>query len=174
MSQIAEVPDAADGAPLTIAEYQAIQGAINDGIVNQVCACKVHRTGDKTGVANNTATPIDFDVIDADGDNMFDLADPTKVTIRTAGWYDVSGGLTFESNTGGSTREVQIRLNGATVIQRSTRDPNASGSTHVSVATTDYFNVGDYVELVAFQNSGGARICESHPEYANYFRVVRA
>ena len=82
---------------------------------------------------------------------------PTNViTIRTAGYYLVTGAVTFPQGTG--VRGLAVYANGANA-------PGLGGQQILTVATPEtytvlnlsailYLNASDYVQLAAYQNSG--------------------
>lgn len=78
----------------------------------------------------------------------------SRLTCRIAGLYHIEGALVFTGNATG-VRSAGVRLNGSTPIVWDEMGANAS-SLGQTVSTEYRLAVGDYVELVAFQNSGGA------------------
>lgn len=172
MSQIAQIPDHGDGDEFTQEMWTALEGNINDGIVTQR-ACKLHRTGDKA-IASGASVTIDFDVIDVDTDGMYDAASPTRITFKTAGMFGGVASIQFSGDASGTNREVRITKNGTTDISRNSRGPrDASHSVNVACAFEDYFNVGDYIEVVAAWDATAAGTVNSVTEYGNYVRVSR-
>lgn len=85
------------------------------------------------------------------------VSNTSRLTVPAGegGLYHIGGCAEFVASATGE-RIVDIRLNGATFITRH-RDIASSGSTsHTYNVSTDYQLVaGDFVELTAFQNSGG-------------------
>jgi hypothetical protein len=108
-------------------------------------------------LANATVTSISFegtDILDSNG-----FHDPstnnTRMTIPTGygGKYLIQGTLEFASNTSGG-REVYIRKNGSTNLQAIQTD--AEGSLTMTISGTFELAAADYVEIRAYQSSGGA------------------
>jgi len=108
-------------------------------------------------LANVTVTSISFegtDIVDSNG-----FHDPatnnSRMTIPTgyAGKYLIQGTLEFASNTTGG-REMYIRKNGSTNLQAIQTD--AEGSLTMTISGTYDLAVADYVEIRAYQSSGGA------------------
>lgn len=91
-----------------------------------------------------------------DTDAMHSTSSNTsRLTCVTPGVYDIVGHAEFASNATGA-RVLRVLLNGATPIAVQT-NPALSGNVHrLSVAAQYRLAAGDYVELQAFQNSGGA------------------
>lgn len=102
------------------------------------------------------AVNLAAEYIDTDG--MHSISSNTsRVTIQTAGWYKVWGGVAFNSNTTG-TRGGAIRMNGTTIVE-----PTYCHYAATNFNTTFRLNegwmqcvVGDYFEVQAYQNSGAA------------------
>jgi hypothetical protein len=77
------------------------------------------------------------------------------VPANCDGWYIISGGALFEANATG-VRGLRVRLNGSTYIQEILlNNLGASFGTRVQITTQYYLSAGDYIELQAYQNSGG-------------------
>lgn len=172
MSNIAQLPDHVAGDQYTADMWTAVEGNINDGIVTQR-GTQVHRTGDKT-IAASALVAVDFDVEDRDADGMWDVANPTRLTCQTAGWYHLAGHLSFSADSTGQNREALLQLNGADYIAKSGRNPNGGTSaTNVSVGTVYYLNVGDYVELIGHWDATASGTLNSLAQFGNYFRACR-
>lgn len=108
-------------------------------------------------VANNTLVELTFNAERWDTDAIHSTVTNTgRLTCVTAGFYYINGGVLFAANATGQ-RSVQIRLNGTTNIGGDPRvGAAAAGGTRLAANTVYRLSVGDYVELVVFQNSGGA------------------
>lgn len=172
MSNIAQVPDHFTGDEFTEEMWASIEGNLNDGVVNQRGA-KVHRTGNKAIGASATVT-IDFDVVDVDAESMWDAATPTRLTIKTAGFYMGVGGLEFSADATGTQRLAHIVLNGTTDIGRNSRGPrDGSHAVDVQVTFLRYLSVGDFVELQATWDATAAGNMNSQTEYGNYLSICR-
>ena len=91
-----------------------------------------------------------------DTDAMHSLtSNPSRLTCRTPGLYTMSGHLSFNPHATGY-RQVGLRLNGSTFLAISAaQNIGAGANLNLSVATLYQLAVGDYVELYAWQNSGG-------------------
>lgn len=113
-------------------------------------------------IPNNSVTAITFDTEDLDG-NVAGTAqhdnstNSSRFTAVYAGWYQVSGGVGFSSNATG-VRLSRWIVNGTTVNGSEIELAAISGAVTLIPARTIkvYLAVGDYVELGAFQNSGGS------------------
>ena len=87
----------------------------------------------------------------------------TAIVARTAGLYVVSGNVNYASNSVG-VRWCLLRINDATVI--GIQQASASGITYVNCTVTHNFAQWDFVELEAYQTSGGALNLEKNNNYS--------
>lgn len=119
-------------------------------------ACKVHRGSSAKSIANNTQTAIDFTTELYDIGNLWVVGSPTRLTVPSggAGLFHIFGNVRFAANATG-TRAVNILLNGTTLLAEDERAASAAAIT-MCVATDHKLVAGDYVEIRAFQTSGGA------------------
>jgi hypothetical protein len=123
-------------------------------------AARVIRTSAQT-IPNNTWTAVSFSQATFD-DRPSELSThwssgtPTRLTCRVAGTYYVYGSVMFTANTNGD-RMIGIRLNGSQFwFTSNTRAVTvATLNTILDVSGIIKLNIEDYIELMAFQNSGG-------------------
>lgn len=109
--------------------------------------------------ATGAFTPVTFTAEDVDSTGMHSTAVNTSRLVSVyPGWYMAMGGWGFPSGAEATRRGGNWKLNGAT-------DVNASATLLRGLANTIdvparslliFLNVGDYVELCAFQDTGGA------------------
>src|SRR4029077_8017961 len=127
-------------------------------IQSNVPACSLYRTTAQS-IANATPTAMAFDNERFDTDNIHDnVTNNSRLTCRTAGKYLITGFIPYGGNATG-IRQCNIVLNGGGGIYLS-----LSGQTALTAADNCYLStsaiadliVGDYVELQAYQSSGGA------------------
>ena len=108
-------------------------------------------------LANATLTAVTFEGTDILDSNSFHnpSSNNTRMTIPTGydGKYLIQATIEFASNTTGG-RELQIYKNGTTVLQYVTTD--AEGSLSIGISGTFGLVATDYVEIRAYQSSGGA------------------
>lgn len=110
-----------------------------------------------TGVGAMLTWDIEDLDTDVDAIGGHDTAvNPSRYTVRYAGWYQVSGVASFVANSTGR-RITYIAVNGSIVNGTEMIFPaSATGSSHAATRTKHiYLNVGDYVEIQATQDSGG-------------------
>lgn len=112
-------------------------------------------------LTNVTWTTITFttESWDSTGDMHDNATNNSRLTAPVAGKYWVYGCVAFTSN-GTGDRLVGIRTNssGANPPNQGATFARAAGglNTHVQFATEVSLSAGGYVELVAYQSSGGA------------------
>lgn len=92
-----------------------------------------------------------------------------RLTAPVAGRYAIVAHVTFDTNATGN-RQVLVEVNGATLIAADSRNAVSGSATHIAVATEYELAAGDYVQVYAFQNSGGAlnvlALSNFSPEFA--------
>lgn len=88
---------------------------------------------------------------------MWVAGNPTRLVVPAGagGLYEISGTAVFSANGNGS-RIIHIQKNGATLKYRAGSAPGiATAHTEMSISFPIELVAGDYVEIMAWQNSGG-------------------
>lgn len=109
-------------------------------------------------LSSGSATPLSFDSERFDTDAYHDTStNNSRITIpaNMGGKYLITGHVAFAADATGY-REINVFLNGTTDIANHRTSALSGVSTIMSVATVYSLAATDYVELRAFQNSGGA------------------
>jgi hypothetical protein len=110
-----------------------------------------------------------------DTDGFHDtVTNSSRLTVPAGkdGKYRITGTVQFAANATGE-RRLEILLNGATVIGRVSSAAVSGTAPTVLTVTCDYgFVAGDYVELRAFQDSGGALDAEAVGNYSPEFAIA--
>lgn len=110
-------------------------------------------------IPNNNPTPILMDVNEYDTYNGHSTTvNNSEYVAQVAGYYEIGGSVAFASNATG-IRQVGIGVNAATVFPPSCQQlPAAAGTMVVGTrpGPLTFLNVGDFVEIVCLQTSGGA------------------
>lgn len=118
--------------------------------------CIATRTSAQS-ITNITTTAVQFNAADErDTDSYHDIVtNNTRMTVPSGlgGWYEVGAYLQFAS--GSLNRVLSFRVNGTTTTDGDTWDA-ATSSTGTVTALPLKLNAGDYVEVMTYQNSGGA------------------
>lgn len=123
--------------------------------VDRTLAPTAYRTTAQT-ITTSTQTKIEFDAVDSDGWNCWDLSpNPTRLTVPVTGRYFVTANVAFEAASSGH-RAVNILKNNTVELARSDFNPVSNSIDTHSTVTTHAVSLtkGDYVELRVWQNSG--------------------
>lgn len=131
-------------------------------------ACRVWNNA-AISVANSTWVALTFNSERWDTNTMHDTVTNTgRITIVTAGLYILTGHAEFAANATGMRGLQLLRNTDADgIAQIYYQAAPVSTGTAVSLSTVWKFVAGDYVQLRAFQNSGGALNVNTNP--ANTF-----
>jgi len=129
----------------------------------------------------NTATPttVIFDSEMYDTDNIHDnITNNSRLTCRTAGKYLICACIHWSTKGGTGLGDyytvVYIDLNGGPPsVVRTHKPAGADFHADVSLATIYDLAVGDYLEMVVFQNSGDTLQAESYNEASLMFMMQR-
>jgi hypothetical protein len=135
--------------------------------------CLAYRDSSQ-GIGNNSQTAIQLNQEKFDTNTMHDNStNNTRITIKRAGYYQISGLISFERAS--YQYEISLRINGSSTIARLSQPYYASitnGQKGLFISKTVYMGVNDYIELCAWQNSGSTRDISSG-EDRNYLDVRR-
>lgn len=111
-----------------------------------------------TSVTNSTETVLAFGSESDDTDGYHDtVTNNSRITVPSglAGVYSISGLVQFAVSSTGQ-RYCRLKVNGTPSDFGQTAQGIATLGTHVVLSQQRRLAVGDYIELIAFQNSGGA------------------
>jgi len=109
---------------------------------------------------------------------MWDVATPKRLTAVHRGWHTISGHIEFAYHAVGR-RGIQIRhtIPGGAVTEIARSEWDAIKSDQVtqpmSITTQYWMNAGEYVELMAFQDSGAGLNVNEVGNYSPEFVMVR-
>jgi hypothetical protein len=144
-----------NGDVFSASDINDTNGTIN--LVTTFVGCSI-RNSAAISVSNNTDQALTFDEEAYDTDAMHSTASNTsRITIATGkgGYYEFRWtGLWASNNTG--NRRLKLRKNGSTEYQSSALTVKGDGLTGIATSIVVSANAGDYFELLAFQDSGGA------------------
>jgi len=151
-----ELTDPPDGAGQIKALANAIDTSLKQLIdpLNAPALTVVHQT-----VAQNiptaTTTPISFDAEDIDTTDMHSTStNPSRLTCKKAGWYRLTGAISFTSNATGR-RFANWFINGVQVPHTAIGLVPTAANSYVAAATDIIrLALNDYVELRGYQDSG--------------------
>lgn len=122
-------------------------------------------------IPNNTATAIIFDseVYDT-GSYHSNTTNPARFTVPATGIYLITAMVNFAGNGGLNLGWLQV--NGTTTI--ALQDMYGSFNTSaINLSSIANLTAGDYVELIAYQNSGAAVNTTKQTAYAPMFSIER-
>lgn len=104
---------------------------------------------------NNSAGALNFNAADTDRLGGWSSGTPTRYTATVPGAYEFTGAISYAANATGY-RSTTWYLNGAAQNSSSIIIPAVTGESTVVNARPCILklNVGDYVELYGYQNSG--------------------
>jgi len=108
-------------------------------------------------IANNTAAMVSWTTVEHDDSSLFAAGSPTKLTAPATGWYSAGGMIHWAAN-GTGNRNADIRVNGTAFPGGTSNNPVTGHAIDVKHAfsVAVYLTAGDYIEMLVFQNSGGA------------------
>ena len=135
---------------------EAIAAAKTDPLLlNYTQGARAHNNANQS-IPHNTWTALALNSERYDTDTIHDnVTNNSRLTCKTAGVYSSTGCVYF--NTGAiSWRGIAIRLNGTTFIGAQLFWSGAVAGFYFSVATIYKLAVNDYIELLAYQTTGGA------------------
>lgn len=152
MSNIVTVPSHVAGDTFTAGMWSNLQGNINDGIVNQVCAARVYSTANFPTTA--TFAAVTFNSERYDGDNMHTSGNPTQLVCNTAGIYHIGACAEFPTDAGAGRLNLGLRVNGTILIAWAYGMANSATTSHLQVSCDYLLNATDYVEMVVASQGG--------------------
>lgn len=116
---------------------------------------------------------VDTGITNTYTSGIWDVATPTRLTAVKAGWHHIWGGISFAASAAGTIRAVSFRLNAATYIAVDSAINLAATVINMDVSTLWWMDVGDYVELGGFQDTGGNLNMPTLSAYSLEFAMVR-
>lgn len=146
----------------TVSTNTATGGAVafrvepSSGIATQRVPSVRVSSGAATAIADNTATALGFTSERWDNDAMHDNStNNTRLTANTAGLYLITATVGWADNTTGQ-RCTLLKVGGSTIIaDQCAPTPTGARNVYNNVTTVYTLSAGEYVEVLAYQNSGG-------------------
>lgn len=116
---------------------------------------RVAKVSTAQSIPTGTWTVLTFDYEDFDVGDMVDLStNNDRITIKEDGVYLIIGQVAFDNNATG-LRFISILKNGARIAEGGSGVADGSYDARVNASAMFEFTAGDYVQLQAWQNSGG-------------------
>lgn len=139
---------------------------------NAPCARAYHDVNQ--AIPSGAWTPLAFNQERFDNDAIHDLvANNSRLTCQTPGKYQITGQVRFALSGAGTVRNIEIYLNGATSLAWATALPSGAASMNFTITTLYTLALGDFVQLRAFQDTGGNLNVDSQANYSPEFMMVR-
>jgi hypothetical protein len=136
----------------------ALDGSLITGLGGGLAGCRIEQSSSLSPVGDGVEYVIPFDTDLLDSNNYHNTgADTTKVTVPAGqdGYYVIGGAVQWSASASGS-REAHIRVDGGAVKYGYVRtDQSLNTDAGVNIVTILHLNVGQYIELVTKQTSGG-------------------
>lgn len=153
MTAVPTAPTFVDGLT-SASQWNQVRDSINFALNPPIAKL---RQATAQSIPNNTFTTLTFDAEDLDSVDGHDLVtNNSRYTAVYPGWHMISGGCTFAANATGR-RLVRPQVNGTAVSGSLAGMPGNASIIGLTTRTMPvYLNVGDYVEMGVYQDSGAA------------------
>ena len=123
-------------------------------------------------IPNSALTALTFNTDRIDSEAMHDTGSNTnRLTAITPGFYLIFGTFRWAVNNTGY-RQLLLRHQGSTYIMSAEMPAVQGAATDMIIATGYQLAANEYVELLGFQDSGGALNMESGGNYSPEFGMV--
>ncbi len=124
-------------------------------------------------IPNSSATALNFTSEEYDTDNFHDNAtNNTRLTAPADGTYVLNGCVGFAANSTGY-RHLRFLKNGSTIVTLNQQPNSATANHFMSITDTLRLSSGDYIELIAVQDSGGSLNTVIITGSTTYFKMTR-
>lgn len=144
----------------------------NDGVMVPSVGARVYNSASLT-IPNGSWTALTFDSERYDTDTIHDtVTNNSRLTCKTAGKYVMFGTFFFAADAT-ERRAIGIYLNGTTWISWSQLSATPSGVWAATVSCIYKLAVNEYVELKAWQNTGGDLVVVLAGNYSPEFAMQR-
>lgn len=157
----------------TIATADLADGAVTPAKTAVIPGCRVYNNA-AISVTHNTFQALTFNTERFDTDTMHSTSSNTgRITFTTAGIYQVTGHVVFAASAGGTHRSLFIRVDGSTSIaSMAVPTLGASATVAITVTAVYAFTATQYVELLAYQDSGAGLNATATSNYSPEFGAV--
>ncbi|HXI15477.1 MAG TPA: hypothetical protein VNM48_03825 [Chloroflexota bacterium] len=134
-------------------------------------ACRAYHSAIQS-IPHATPTALALNSERFDTDAIHDTAiNNSRLTCKTAGKYSIIGHVEWSANATG-VRQLRLVLNGVTsLVIVAVTTPVGAG--YQGIATIADLVVNDYVELQAYQDSGGALTVSNAAQYGCEFMMAK-
>jgi len=123
-------------------------------------------------VPTSTWTALTFNSERWDSDGIHSTSSNTsRLTCQTAGKYLVSADIQWAVGAT-ATRIMRVYLNGATPVSTVNVGPVSQGYPALNTATVLDLDIGDYIEVKVWQNTGGSKAVSASAQHSPEFMMV--
>ncbi|MEV7034642.1 hypothetical protein AB0N99_30975 [Streptomyces sp. NPDC093272] len=153
---VTEVPGNFITSALWTAQVTALMNFLTGSSSNGVPRFKGYASSSQTLTTGTVDTPLTLDTEDYDSDNGHSTTvNTSRYTVQVAGTYVIMGTAAIATSATGN-RKLGININGSNARGGVAQGAGLSTNSWCAcVSTVQALNVGDYIELVAWQSSGG-------------------
>jgi hypothetical protein len=123
-------------------------------------------------IPNLVSSALSFDTEREDSSGMHSNVNNSRLTCVQAGRYLIRCSLIFSANNVGGSRSIALRMNGSLLLGAQ-NGPVMNANTHLTISLDYRLAVNDYVEAMAYQDSGGALNSLVIPALGPEFSMVR-
>lgn len=138
--------------------WQAIEGRVVALIhKTEARGCRVISTSTQTLESGGSGEALSFDTEIYDTDGCWAVGSPTRLTAQREGYYLAGGGWAHDTNTATAYRTTAaIVKNGTTTLVTVHALTGTDANFYLAPVTGMFWmSEGDYIEIFAYQNSGG-------------------
>lgn len=147
-------------------------GATQLGDLPAIPAARVYHNANQS-VADSTWTTLALNSERFDTDTIHDtVTNNTRLTAKTAGKYLITAVLEYATS-GTGVRYAEVLLNGSTSIAFAQAVASAFLTGRVNITTVYAMATNDYIEIRAYQDSGGALNVLSSAQYSPEVMIAR-
>ena len=159
-------PSGGTGIPLPVQNGKWIKGLGGAAVWatisvldhQSVPACRVCVNGNYNAPSGGSNLPMDYEYYDTD--NMHDIVtNNQRITMRTAGLYFFQSHVSWNPSTGGVHRLISYAPSSGGIRYSGIVATMTSGAVRVEANMVRRFNVGEYVDVGVYQDTGAALIC---------------
>lgn len=180
LSEVSDVTASATEVNYTAGVTSAIQTQLDSKAADAQPAVRVYNSAN-VSLAHNSATIQNFDSETYDTHGMWEVANPSRLTcpVGKAGKYKVFASVAFAANATGyrgiQFRKTDVSLASSVFIASQFNLSVGDGSeTTITLTHEIDLDEGDYVEMRAYQNSGGALNLLRSSDYTMIFGASRS
>ncbi len=154
-------------------DTEAIAAAKTDStLLNYTEGARVYHDSNQT-LTTATLTILSFNQERYDTDTIHHLStNNSRLTCKTAGKYIISATALFDGNATGF-RQIGIILNGTTLIARCKQVSGHAATVGWTETAIYDLAINDYVEVQAYQNSGGDLLVVTASNFSPEFMMQR-